>query len=334
MMISAFRHKLIAEVGSVHDGSFGNAMKLIDVAAACGADIVKFQTHVADAETLPDAPMPSYFKGEPRHAYFTRTAFSTEQWRRLSERCSELGIGFLSSVFAFGSVDILESANVGAYKIPSGEVTNIPLLERVAQTGKPVLISSGMSNWAELQRGIEALKGASEIVPMQCTTAYPCPPELIGLNVITEMERRFGLPVGYSDHTAGAAASIAAVALGAVCVEKHLTFSKLMYGSDAPNAMEPDAFKGLAAGLREIWQALSHPVDKDDVGRFADMKLVFEKSIVTARAIPAGAAIAAADLAYKKPGDGIPPGRYREVIGRTTRRDLPSNYKISLEDLK
>jgi N-acetylneuraminate synthase len=334
MMPSMFHQKLIAEVGSVHDGSFGNALKLIDVAAASGANIVKFQTHVADAETLPDAPMPSYFKGEPRQAYFRRTAFSPDQWQKLSGRCSELGVGFLSSVFAFEAVDMLEEIGVGAYKIPSGEVTNIPLLERVALTGKPVLISSGMSNWAELERGIEALKGASEIVPMQCTTAYPCPPELIGLNVIAEMRQRFGLPVGYSDHTSGSAASIAAVALGAVCVEKHLTFSKLMYGSDAANAMEPDVFKSLADGLHEVWQALEHPVDKDDVERFADMKLVFEKSVVTARAIPAGTRIAAIDLAYKKPGDGIPPGRYREIVGRTASRDLPPNHKLSPEDLK
>jgi N,N'-diacetyllegionaminate synthase len=329
-----FQHTLVAEIGSVHDGSFGNALKLIDLAASCGANVVKFQTHLADAEMLPDAPAPSYFQSEPRREYFQRTGFTLEQWRKLAKHCAGAGVQFLSSPFSIEAVDLLEEVGVDAYKIASGEVSNVPLLERIAQAHKPVLLSSGMSDWNELERAVRALRGASEIVPMQCTTAYPCPPEQIGLNVIGEMQKRFGLPVGFSDHTRGPAAAIAAAALGAICVEKHLTFSTLMYGSDAPNAMEPPAFTEMAAGLRSVWTALSHPVDKGDLSPYRDMKRVFEKSIVTARPLTAGQVISRADLAFKKPGDGVPAWRYPEVVGRRCRRDLPQNHKVAAGDFE
>lgn len=329
-----FNETIIAELGSVHDGSFGNAMKLVEVAAACGADIAKFQTHIAEAETLANAPMPPYFKGEPRIDYFRRTAFSESQWRMLANHARDLGIGFMSSPFSLEAVNLLEDVGVDCYKIASGEVTNIPLLKHIAKTRKPVLMSSGMSNWAELDRAMAALDGAAEVVVMQCTSAYPCPPDQIGLNVIGEMQRRYRVPVGFSDHTTGAAAAVAAAALGAVTIEKHLTFSRLMYGSDAANAMEPDAFKSFAAGLREVWQALANPVDKGDVSRFGEMKLIFEKSIVTARAIGAGTRISEIDLAYKKPGDGIPAERYLDIVGKTVRRELPANHKLTTEDFE
>jgi N-acetylneuraminate synthase len=331
---SFFHQTLIAEIGSVHDGSFGNALKLVELAAASGADIVKFQTHVADAETLPDAPMPPYFRGEPRRDYFRRTGFSQDQWRQIADHCAKTGVRFLSSPFALEAVEILEEAGIGAYKVASGEVTNIPLLERIAATGKPILISSGMSNWAELEQAVSACSSSADIVVMQCATFYPCPPERIGLNVIGEIRDRFHLPVGFSDHTAGAAAAAAAVALGATCVEKHLTFSKRMYGSDAPNAMEPEPFAAMAAGLREVWVAMDHAVDKDDISPYREMKRVFEKSIVTARAISAGQKLTVGDLAYKKPGDGISAARYNEIVGRVTRRDLRPNQKLTMDDLQ
>jgi N-acetylneuraminate synthase len=324
---------LIAEVGSVHDGSFGNAGKLIEAAAACGADAVKFQTHIAEAETTRDAPAPSYFKGEPRFDYFRRTGFGLEQWRGLKAIADEKGIGFLSSPFSLEAVDLLEAVDISAYKVPSGEVTNLPLMERIAATGKPVLLSSGMSSWAELDAAVASLRGGGPVTLMQCTTAYPCPPDRVGLNVIAEMQRRYGLPVGYSDHTTGPAAALAAVALGAVVVEKHLTFSRLMYGSDAPNAMEPADFAALARHMKEIRAMLAHPVDKDDLGPFREMKRVFEKSIVAARDLAAGTVLAAADLAFKKPGDGIPAARARELVGRRLSRGVAADRQLTEVDL-
>lgn len=324
---------IIAEVGSVHDGSFGNASKLIEVAADCGADIVKFQTHIAEAESVADAPNPPYFKGEPRLDYFRRTAFSESQWRELKAACHAAGVGFLSSPFSLEAVDLLERVGVDCYKIPSGEVTNLPLLERVAETGKPVLLSSGMSDWAELDAAVEALAGGGPVVVLQCTSAYPCPPERVGLNVIGEMRERWGLPVGFSDHTTGEAAAFAAAARGATVVEKHLTFSRLMYGSDAANAMEPDGFRRYCRGLREVWSMCASPVDKDDVAPYRDMKRIFEKSIVSARPLAKGHGLTREDLAFKKPGDGLPPRRWRELVGRRLARDVLADHQLAEDDL-
>lgn len=324
---------IIAEIGSVHDGSFGNACRLIEAAAECGADAVKFQTHIAEAETLADAPAPSYFSAESRLAYFRRTGFSESQWRELASVARTAGVDFLSSPFSLEAVDLLERIDMVAYKIPSGEVSNIPLLEKVAATGKPVYLSSGISNWGEVDAAMAALRG-SPVTLMQCTSAYPCPPERVGLNVMLAMGDRYQVPVGYSDHTLGSAAAVAAVALGAVIVEKHFAFSRLMYGSDAKHSMEPDEFRRFCADLREAALIIANPVAKDDLQPFADMKRIFEKSVVTAAVLTRGTMLAREHLAFKKPGDGIPASRHRELLGRVLKRDLPADFKIRLEDIE
>jgi N,N'-diacetyllegionaminate synthase len=324
---------IIAEIGSVHDGSFGNAGKLMEAAAAGGADAVKFQTHIAEAETLKDAPMPPYFKGEPRMDYFRRTGFSLAQWKALAAQARELGVTFLSSPFSLEAVDLLEEVGVGVYKIPSGEVSNLPLLRRVRETGKPIMLSSGMSGWDELDRAVAASRGGGPLLVMQCSSAYPCPPEQVGLNVLGEMTARYGLPVGFSDHTMGCAASFSAAALGAVVIEKHFTFSRLMYGSDARHSMEPGEFAEFCRGIKDIWRMLDHPVDKGDVAPYRDMKLIFEKSVVSARPLRAGAVLVREDLAFKKPGDGIPAARAEELLGRRLLHDLPEDRQIAWADL-
>jgi N-acetylneuraminate synthase len=325
---------IIAEVGSVHDGSFGNALKLIEAAARCGADAVKFQTHIAEAETLADAPAPAYFTAEPRYDYFRRTAFSLDQWKHLAAHCAGQGVAFLSSPFSIEAVDLLEEVGVSAYKIPSGEVTNLPLLERIAAIGKPVYLSSGMSNWAELDTAVTVLRaGKGQLTVLQCTSAYPCPPERVGLNVLPEMAARWGLPVGFSDHTDGIAAGIAAVALGATVIEKHFTFSRLMYGSDAANATEPADFRLFCQSIRAVATMLAHPVDKNDLAPYRETKRVFEKSIVTARPLAAGTVLLRQHLAFKKPGDGISAARWAELVGRRLVRDLPADHKLTMSDL-
>jgi N-acetylneuraminate synthase len=323
---------IIAEIGSVHDGSFGNAVKLIEAAAAAGANATKFQTHIAAAETLRNAPMPAYFKGEPRFEYFERTGFSRVQWRELKQACDTNKVMFLSSPFSLEAVDLLEDVGVGTYKIPSGEVSNIPLLEKVRQTGKPILLSSGMSDWIELDAAMSALKGAPVTI-LQCTSAYPCKPEEVGLNVIDEMAARYGVPVGFSDHTMGYAASFAAAAMGATVIEKHFTFSRLMYGSDAKHSMEPAEFRIFAQGLWDIWAMRANPVDKGDASAFAEMKRIFEKSVVLQMDTKSGTALKLTDLAFKKPGDGIPAARYGEVVGRILARDCSADHKLTWEDL-
>lgn len=323
---------IVAEIGSVHDGSFGNACCLIEAAAAAGADAVKFQTHIAAAETLRDAPMPPYFKGEPRFGYFERTGFNSSQWAELRRVSEANGVNFLSSPFSLEAVDLLEDVGVEAYKIPSGEVTNVPLLRRIALTGKTVLLSSGMNDWAELDAAMEALNPGGPIVIMQCTTAYPCPPERVGLNVIDEMRQRYGVDVGFSDHTSGFAAGVAAAAMGASVVEKHFTLSKLMYGSDAKHSLEPDDFRRYSEAVREVWSMLGAPINKNDIAPYLDMKRIFEKSIVTARPVSAGSVLEPADLAFKKPGDGIPAANYESIIGRAVKSDLPSGHKFIEDD--
>lgn len=328
-----FDRMIIAEIGSVHDGSFGNAGRLMEAAASAGATAVKFQTHIAEAETLRDAPMPAYFKGEPRFEYFHRTGFTLPQWKELAAQARALGITFLSSPFSLEAVDLLEVVGVSAYKIPSGEVSNLPLLRRVARTGKPVLLSSGMSGWDEMDAAVEALKGSGPVAVMQCSSAYPCPPERVGLNVLGEMATRYDLPVGFSDHTMGCAAAFAAAALGARFVEKHFTFSRLMYGSDARHSMEPAEFQVFTQGLHDIWTMLDHPVDKGDTTPYREMKVIFEKSVVTAVPVAAGTVLDERHLAYKKPGDGIPAARAGDLLGRRAARDLLADHKLAWRDL-
>ncbi len=326
---------VIAEVGSVHDGSFGNAQKLIEVAAQCCADAVKFQTHIAASETLRDAPMPPYFKGEPRYEYFERTAFTREQWQALKSYCHEKQIEFLSSPFSIEAVELLESIDVSRYKVPSGEVSNLPLLVVIAQTGKPVLLSSGMSSWAELDEAVNTiLRHQSQLTVLQCTSEYPCPYDEVGLNAMLEMRDRYGLPVGLSDHTLTPYASLAAVVLGAAVIEKHLTFSRRMYGSDARHSLEPDEFAELVSGIRAAETMMAAKVDKDATAvRLREMKNIFEKSVVSLAEIPAGAAVTAEMVGVKKPGTGIPARRLREVIGRCVVRDIAKDTILQEEDL-
>ena len=325
---------LIAEVGSTHDGSFGNAKCLIDVAAECGADAVKFQTHIAETETLRDAPMPPYFTGEPRFEYFQRTAFSQEQWQELKAHCQTRGVEFLSSAFSVEAVDLLEKVGVERYKIPSGEVTNLPYLDYIARTGKPVLLSSGMSSWAELDEAVNTILAChDQLTVLQCTTEYPCPYEQVGLNVMLEMRERYGLPVGLSDHTLTNYAAFAAVTLGASVIEKHLTFNRRMYGSDAVHSLEPDEFADLVRGVRAIEITLASEVDKDDVARLAIMKETFEKSVVSLVDIPSGTTITREMIGLKKPGTGIPAKCVDKVVGRQAWRPIPKDTLIREENL-
>jgi N-acetylneuraminate synthase len=326
---------LIAEVGSVHDGSVGNALQLIDAAAECGVDAVKFQTHIPEAETLPEAPSPAFFQDEPRFEYFRRTGFTLEQWERLKERCGERGVEFLSSPFSEEAVDLLESLGVSRYKVPSGEVTNLPLLEKIGRLGKPVLLSSGMSSWEELDLAVETLKRhPCPLTVLQCTSEYPCPHERVGLNVMLEMKSRYRLPVGLSDHTLGPYATLAAVALGASVIERHFTLSRKMYGSDAKHSLEPEELAELVRGVRAIEAMLGSPVDKSDLARFQEMKRVFEKSLVAVKDIPPGVTIERPMLAIKKPGTGLSPRKLGEVVGRRARRAVAAGTVLTAADVE
>lgn len=327
---------VIAEIGSVHDGNFESAKKLIALAKEVGADIVKLQTHIAEAETLKNAPNPPHFTGEPRFEYFKRTGFSLEQWKALKAHADTIGIEFLSSPFSIEAVDLLEQVDIKRYKIPSGEVTNIPLLERVGRIQKPVLLSSGMSSWEELDEAVETLKksGCTDLTILQCTSEYPCPPENVGLNILGEMRDRYKIPVGFSDHTMTNEAAFAAVALGATVIEKHLTSSRSLYGSDAAHSLEPNEFIELCRGIRSLEQMLAHPVDKQSAERYVHMKAIFEKSIVSIVDIPKGVVITADMVAVKKPGTGIPARKLPAIIGKRALRAIAKDQLLTWEDLE
>jgi sialic acid synthase SpsE len=329
---------IIAEVGNLHEGSIGLAKSFIEEVAASGADVVKFQIHIFEAESLPDAPAPSYFKKESRKQYLERTSFKPQQWLELKEYAEKVcGVEFMASVFSLEAIELAEELKVRRYKIPSGEVTNLPLLEKVAKLNKPVLLSTGMSNWAEIDNAINTLRncGCEDITILQCTSIYPCPPQKVGLNLLREFKRRYNLPVGLSDHTLGFAAAIAAVVMGAMVIEKHFTLSRKMYGSDAKHSLEPDEFRRFVQEIRETEEMFRSVVDKDKlVQELKELKIVFEKSIVARRSIKRGEIITLEKLSFKKPGDGIRADRYKEVLGKKAKVDIPANVKITEEMLQ
>ena len=330
---------IIAEIGNTHEGSLGLAKCFIKMASECGVDAVKMQTHIFDAESLLDAPNPPYFKDETRQEYFERTSFTLEQWKELKRYSEEdLGVDFFSSPFSLEAVDLLEVVGMDTYKIASGEVNNIPLLEKVGQTGKRVLLSSGMSSWKELDDAVETLQsnGCNDLIVLQCTSEYPCPPEQAGLNVLDEMKARYeNVTIGYSDHTMGVAVPLAAVIKGATVIEKHFTLSQKMYGSDAMNSTEPEEFKRLVDEIRQIEIALTNNIDKDEkVKSLGKMKMTFEKSIVSARALNRFDTIELKDLLFKKPGDGIPAKDYKKLLGQKINKNIEKNHKFEWEDCK
>jgi len=241
----------------------------------------------------------------------------------------------MSSPFSCEAVDLLEKVGVKTYKIPSGEVTNIPLLEKIAQTKKHVLLSSGMSSWGELDLAVATLQkfGCKKLTVMQCVSKYPCPAEEAGLHCLREMKERYQLPIGYSDHTFGSAIPIAAVALGAVVVEKHITLSRNTYGSDAKHSTEPIEFKHMVDEIRRLECALNNNCDKDNnAAALKNMKHIFEKSIVSACAIEAGTILTREMLAFKKPGSGIAPKEYATLLGKKALKRIGKNSAITWDD--
>ena len=318
---------IIAEIGNTHEGSLGLAKQFIKAAADTGVDCVKFQTHIYDA------PNPPYFKDETRKEYFERTSFTLNEHKKLKEYTNSMGCDFISSPFSIEAIELLENIDVPFYKVASGEVSNIPLLEALGRTKKKVLLSSGMSDWAQVELAIQTLKdsGCPEIVLLQCTSKYPCPAEYSGLNMMKAMSDRFKLPIGFSDHTSGNAISIAAVVLGAKIVEKHFTLSKKMYGSDAQFAAEPFEFQQLVDSIRDVDIALNSELTKEMVtSDLENMKITFEKSIVSNRTLDVGDIIQFDDLAFKKPGVGIPAKDYKKILGKKVTKKIECNKRIEV----
>lgn len=323
---------VIAEIGNNHDGSVRQAERMIDAAVEAGAGAVKFQTHIAAEEMLRSTPTPPHFD-EPRYTFMQRMELSLDDHLRLKAFAEERGVLFFSSPFSVAAVALLEQVDVPIYKIASGEVTNPPLLEAVAATGKPVLLSTGMSGLDDIDAAVEIFRTAgSEIVVLQCTSTYPCPPELVNLRAMVAMGERFGCSFGLSDHTPDIYTSLGAVALGAVCVEKHFTLSRRLYGPDHHASLEPDDLRRLVDGVRQIEAAFGTGLKERDE-RHDAVRATFEKSVVAAVLIPEGTTIEMHMLTTKRPGNGISARRLTELVGRRATRTLEPDRLLEEADV-
>lgn len=328
---------IIAEIGQAHEGSLGIAHSYIDALATSGVDAVKFQTHIAHAESSEFEPFRVKFSYEDatRYDYWKRMEFSPEQWLGLRQHCNDKGMEFISSPFSVAAVDLLEEIGVSKYKIGSGEVSNYLMLDRIAKTGKEILLSSGMSSWEELDKTIDFLRPyGNPLSVLQCTTAYPTQPVDWGLEVIPALKERYQLPTGFSDHSGDITAGIAAVALGATILECHVVFDKRMFGPDTPASLTLEQFSQLVKAVRQLEVALSSPSIKADNSRFTELKTIFEKSLAVNKDLPEGHVVSLDDLEAKKPsGKGIPAKDFHRVLHRSLKRDLKAWEFLNEEDL-
>ncbi|MGH9256190.1 MAG: N-acetylneuraminate synthase family protein [Vicinamibacterales bacterium] len=335
--LQAGRCFIIGEVGLAHDGSLGCAHAFIDAVARAGADAVKFQTHIATAESTPAEPFRVTFSRQDasRYDYWKRMEFTESQWQGLADHARELNLVFLSSPFSVEAVDLLTRVGMALWKVPSGEVGNVVLLDAMLATGRPILLSSGMSDMRELDAAVHRIRRAGvPLAVLQCTTAYPCPPERVGLNMIPHFRERYQCFVGLSDHSGTIYPGIAAAAIGVEVVEVHVTMSRGMFGPDVPASITMEELRQLVDGVRFVEQMHAHPVDKDALALdMAPLRKIFTKSLVARTTLPAGTVLSEAHLAMKKPGTGIPAARMSEVVGRRLRRGLDADEQLRLEDL-
>jgi N-acetylneuraminate synthase len=329
---------VIAEVGQSHDGSLGTAHAFIDAIADAGADAVKFQTHIAAAESSPDEPWRVKFspQDETRFDYWKRMEFTASQWRGLKEHADDRGLFFLSSPFSEEAVDLLADVGVAAWKIASGQITDLWMLERLAATGWPVLFSTGMSPIAEVVTAVEWARSKDlEVAVMQCTSAYPSGLEQAGLNVMQTFSDELDAPVGLSDHTGTIFPSLAAAALGAQLLEVHVTFSRQSFGPDVPASVTFQELATLVQGVRATETMLSHPVDKDAVAReMVGMRELFMKGIVARRDLDAGVELRAEDLTTKKPLRGLSAHLMHEVVGKRLQRAISAGAFLQEQDIE
>ena len=329
---------VIGEVAQAHDGSLGMAHAFIDVVASAGAHAVKFQTHIAAAESTPGEPWRVKFSTQDasRYDYWKRMEFSEEQWHGLKRHAEEKGLLFLSSPFSVEAIELLERVGVAAWKIASGEVSNAPLFDRLAATKLPVLLSTGMSPLSEIDAAVSKVRELNlSIVVMQCTSSYPCPPEKVGLNMLPFFRTRYSCPVGLSDHSGTIYPGLAAATLGCEVIEVHVTLSRDMFGPDVPVSLTPVELAQLVDGVRFINRTIANPVDKDEMASdLAPLRSLFTKSVVTRTKLPAGTILKEEHLTVKKPGTGIPAKSLQSLIGSRLIRSVEADELVRSEDLE
>lgn len=329
---------VIAEIAQTHDGSLGTALAYVDAVKKAGAHAIKFQTHIADAESTPGEPFRVKFSKQDatRYDYWKRMEWTREQWGVLAEHARAAGLVFLSSAFSLEAVQLLESLAMPAWKVGSGEILNPQMIEAMARTKKPLLFSNGMVTWDEADRAVSiATKHGAPFGFFQCHTAYPSPPEKLGLNILDELRTRYSCPVGLSDHSGTVYAGMAALARGANMLEVHVTMSRDAFGPDVPASVTTDELRMLVEGARFIHTALTHPVDKEaNAKELSRERTIFSKSLVAARAMAEGHVVAEGDLVAKKPGTGIAAARIAEFVGRRLARAVSKDTFFSEQDFE
>lgn len=328
---------IIAEIGQAHDGSLGILHSYIDVVSKTNVNAIKFQTHIADAESsLAEAFRINFsFQDKTRYDYWKRMEFSYEQWKEIKEHCENVNLEFISSPFSIAAVDLLEKLDVKRHKIGSGEVTNHLLLKKIASTGKPVILSSGMSNFDELDRAVEIFqKNENQLTILQCTSEYPTNPKTWGINIISEYKSRYKTTIGFSDHSGDIFACLAAAAMGAEVFEFHVVFHKHIFGPDSKASIVVDEVPRLVNGINQIRQALNYPVNKNNIDNYKNIKSIFEKSLAINKDLPKGHIIRFNDLEAKKPnGLGISASEYRNVLGKKIKSNMNAWEFINWKDI-
>jgi N-acetylneuraminate synthase len=329
---------VVAEVSQSHDGSLGMAHAFVDAAAEAGADAIKFQTHIATAEGTRDEPWRTRFsrQDETRFDYWRRMEFTPEQWHGLKAHADKRGLHFLSSPFSLAAVELLTRVGVAAWKVASGEINNDPLLDAMAVSGLPIMLSTGMSPMAEIDSAVDRVRRYGvPLAVLQCTSMYPCPPELVGFNLIPEFRERYGCAVGLSDHSATIYAGLAAAALGIEVLEVHITLSREMFGPDVVASITTQELRQLVEGVRFIERMRATPCDKGALPEsVTSLRHVFMKSVVAAEDLEEGAVLRAEHLTTKKPGTGIPARDVPALVGKRLRRSVARDEMLSPDDLE
>jgi N,N'-diacetyllegionaminate synthase len=339
---------IIAEAGVNHDGDSEQALRLVEVAAQSGADAVKFQTFSADKLTRRGAEKAEYQKkmtGDgDQHAMLAKLEMSHDLHHALVKRSAELGIEFMSTAFDEEALDFLVSVGIRRIKVPSGEIINLPFLAHMASKNLPMIVSTGMAEMAEVRQAVESI-GAERtrlgfaaplediVTILHCTSNYPAAASDVNLRAMLSMADEIGMPIGYSDHTLGIAVSTAAVAMGATVIEKHFTLDKTLPGPDHAASLEPDELKALVQSIRDVESAKGDGIKAPTASELPVRALV-RRSVTSVRDIAAGAAIGPSDVALLRPGTGIPPAEFKEVLGKRARNAIPAGQTVQWTDLQ
>lgn len=329
---------IIAEAGVNHNGNLEIAKTMIREAKKAGCNCIKFQTFCADEIVTKTAPKADYQientgSGQSQYEMLRSLELTEDNFRILKDCCQEEEIDFLSTPFDKTSVQLLRKLGVTVWKVPSGEMTNQPLLEQIGAYGERVILSTGMATLSEVEQAVQWLHkaGTEDIILLHCTSNYPTAPEDVNMRALLTLKETFGLPVGYSDHTEGIEIPLMAVSMGAQVIEKHFTLDRSMPGPDHKASLEPDELRCMVEGIRKIEKAFGNG-EKKPVKAEVSTKKVARKSVVLSRDVPAGIPLQADDLAVKRPGTGIAPASLDQLIGRKLKVDKPEGTLLSYDD--